>query len=598
MNWFKNMRIRMKITLAFLIVSMLGMTLGITGLISSQLFASKVEEIHISTVRTKSFAPVIISHFAWRYRLTEAVLTGTEFTGITDPTICSLAQWMNSDGAKNLNNQAITDLLASVSEPHAYIHHAARVVNNHIKAGDKDSAIDELLNNILPKLGEIVTHFTEINKQLDEFVDYHETGAANIANTTKIIIIILIIVVLTCSLILAFLTSAVISKPLAAMSAFFKKASTTGNINLTQEDHRIINNYSLYKDEIGVLINHCSNFLNHVTEISTVINNIAEGDLTHDASMSSDEDTMGLALHRLFKNLNKIFGEINNSITQISSDANNVAETSSNIANSSEQMSCGAQSLAEGATEQAASIKRVSSSITEISEKTKANANITDQAAKLANTIINKAEKGNHQMEDMITAVNEVTEASKSVRMIMETINGIAEQTNLLALNAAIEAARAGEHGKGFAVVAEEVRKLAAQSEGAVKETSSIINTSMKKAELGASVAEEMAASLTEIVSGISESNQLIMKIAKASEEQKVSISQINSSIEQVADIVERNSTLAEESAAASEESAAASEESAAAAKEMRNQVAILRKLISQFKLKDENSKGLALSSG
>jgi methyl-accepting chemotaxis protein len=241
----------------------------------------------------------------------------------------------------------------------------------------------------------------------------------------------------------------------------------------------------------------------------------------------------------------------------------------------------GAQSLAQGSTEQAASIEELSGSIAEIANRTKANAAIAVSTSELAEVIRANAEKGSRQMDEMIGAVGRISEASISISKIIKTIDDIAFQTNILALNAAVEAARAGQHGKGFAVVAEEVRNLASKSAEAAKDTGAMIQNSMEKAEFGARIAAETAASLTEIVTGINESTQLVAEIARASEEQSLGISQINSGIDQVAQVVQQNSATAEESAAASEE--------------MSSQSDMLQQLIAKFRLKD--SGGLRASS-
>ena len=73
-----------------------------------------------------------------------------------------------------------------------------------------------------------------------------------------------------------------------------------------------------------------------------------------------------------------------------------------------------------------------------------------------------------------------LSDASKEIDKIIATINEIASQTNLLALNASIEAARAGEAGRGFAVVANQVNVLADQSAQAAKESSALIESSVK----------------------------------------------------------------------------------------------------------------------
>jgi methyl-accepting chemotaxis protein len=64
---------------------------------------------------------------------------------------------------------------------------------------------------------------------------------------------------------------------------------------------------------------------------------------------------------------------------------------------------------------------------------------------------------------------------SEQIVRILDTVSNISKQTKLLSLNASIESAKAGEHGKGFSVVAGEIRKLAAESEDAVKDINMLI---------------------------------------------------------------------------------------------------------------------------
>jgi len=128
------------------------------------------------------------------------------------------------------------------------------------------------------------------------------------------------------------------------------------------------------------------------------------------------------------------------------------------------------------------------------------------------------------------------------------------------------------------------VRNLASKSAEAAKNTGNMIQNSMDKAELGARIADETAASLSEIVSGINESSQLIEEIAKSSKEQSSGIAQINIGIDQVSQVVQQNSATAQESAAASEE--------------MSSQSIVLQQLIAQFKLKGGNTMRLTTTQG
>lgn len=126
-----------------------------------------------------------------------------------------------------------------------------------------------------------------------------------------------------------------------------------------------------------------------------------------------------------------------------------------------------------------------------------------DQVAKSATEL---AEAG----QQAIKAAQALAEKNKNTTEILEFIKNIAAQTNLLGLNAAIEAARAGEHGRGFAVVAEEVRKLADQSQEAVKKIQNILqemSTAIvdinKAIETTGAISEEQAATTQEISSNL-----------------------------------------------------------------------------------------------
>jgi methyl-accepting chemotaxis protein len=246
-------------------------------------------------------------------------------------------------------------------------------------------------------------------------------------------------------------------------------------------------------------------------------------------------------------NINTVLGNLDEALGQ-------VTEAVGQVTSASGQISSGAQSLAEGANEQASSLEEISSSLEEMSSMTKQNADNSNQAKLLATEARAAANEGDSSMKRMADAIRQIKTSSDNTAKIIKSIDDIAFQTNLLALNAAVEAARAGEAGKGFAVVAEEVRNLAMRSAEAAKNTANMIEESVKNADGGVKITEEVAKSLSQIVDRTGKVGDLIAEIAAASNEQAQGIEQVNTAVASMNQVTQSNAANSEESASASEE--------------------------------------------
>jgi len=294
------------------------------------------------------------------------------------------------------------------------------------------------------------------------------------------------------------------------------------------------------KDEIGMLADAMRTMVRNLNGLVEITRRISIGDLTVTVTPLSEDDTLGYSLQAMAAMLSGTISEITTSAGCVAQGAHQLNSTS--------------QDMSQGATEQASSLEEISSSMNQIAAQTKYNAENARQANLLASEAKVSAEKGDAQMNNMVTAMRDINESSRNISRIIKVIDEIAFQTNLLALNAAVEAARAGRHGKGFAVVAEEVRSLAARSAKAARETSELIEGSVKKITDGTAMAEKTSAALKGIVAAAGKATDLVAEIAAASVEQAQGVAQITQGLGQVDQVTQQNTAYAEECAAAAQE--------------------------------------------
>lgn len=302
------------------------------------------------------------------------------------------------------------------------------------------------------------------------------------------------------------------------------------------------------RDELGKMSDSIRDLISYqktiIEDISDILGDMSEGNFKVQSNVN--EYYMG-HYDRILVSMWGLRDKLSDTLWRISQSARQVA-------NGSEQVSSGAQILAIGAEEQADSIEKLAIAVNEISEQVRVTKENADKARNQTDRAGAQVSESNQQMQEMISAMNIISERSDEIYKIVKTIQDIAFETNLLALNASVEAARVGELGTGFAVIAREIRSLADKTAMASKNTTALIKESVAAVKNGEKVAHTAADSLLQVIECTKQVIFMVDRIASATENQHKSISNITAEVSQVSDVVQNNASISEELAAASEE--------------------------------------------
>ncbi|WP_307728984.1 methyl-accepting chemotaxis protein [Massilia sp. IC2-477] len=223
------------------------------------------------------------------------------------------------------------------------------------------------------------------------------------------------------------------------------------------------------------------------------------------------------------------------------------------IASASSEIASGNLDLSSRTETQAAALAQVASSMKQLIESVRQNADYAAQASSLAGNASSISVKGGAAVDEVVTTMQLIDASSKKIVDIIAVIDGIAFQTNILALNAAVEAARAGEQGRGFAVVASEVRNLAHRSAAAAKEIKALIEDSVEKVGLGATLVGQAGDTIRQVVEGVHRVTDIMEQISSATGTQRADIERVDEAIVRLDEMTIQNAALVEEAAAAAQ---------------------------------------------
>lgn len=295
-----------------------------------------------------------------------------------------------------------------------------------------------------------------------------------------------------------------------------------------------------------------------IQDISRGLVALRNGALDHRIPVSDIEDLGAVA-----RDFNEAVTQLETVISTVKSVSDTVEQTAQEISHSSTELSTRTET-------QAATLEQTAAAIEELTSTVRSAAQGARDVEQVVTGAKATAEGSSTVVQEAIDAMDQIKASSEKISTILTVIDDISFQTSLLALNAGVEAARAGDAGRGFAVVASEVRALAKRSTEAASEIKQLITDSSTHVVHGVDLVGRAGGELKTIIESVSTISGHVSDIARGTQEQSATLSEINTGMGQLDEVTQSNAAMVEEATEASQTMANT-------AKELSQQVAQFR---------------------
>lgn len=343
---------------------------------------------------------------------------------------------------------------------------------------------------------------------------------------------------------------------------------------------------------------------------------MAGGDLTAESIIVNTRDEvkdladafndMSQSLKDIIHKVYTMSQEIESSTKVVTESVTENTDSSTRISEAIEEMSSrmsDQKSESDNAMHSVYEMEAISARITQNADRISSSADQSMKMAEKGNNNINEyvvqLSNVNKVMADVANVAAKLSNSTKEMNIILNSITEIASQTNLLSLNASIEAARAGDAGRGFAVVASEIRKLAEDSHSSASRIGEIIkevqadtgNMSVKMSEgleqlkKGNEIARITSESFGEIKNGTTIVNDDIKDILTQIEELSGTIENVAGNMKLIDQKTKENVTVTADIAVTVTQQTANLEEVAAMSSVLSESASELEGAVSSFKL-------------